>query len=484
MMHIDLTSKRAQLALRFFTYGVMTLATALLTVVAVFYAMGYRFNQNDLTFTQGGLIQFRTAPEGAQVVIDGKLQNYTTPGRANLGSGTHTVEMRLAGYRSWQKTVTLAPGQLLWLNYTRLLPDSITTSNVATLDSAISAMTSPDHKWMLVQQKPDQPLFKLVDFNDPKKPVVTDLSIPEAQLTKKDGAYGQFSIKEWDLSSRYILVDHANKDTHELLRLDRAHAANAVNVSRMFSLTIAEAHFVGSNANLLYAKTDTVLRSLDIGSSSASAALITGIGQFVVYGNDAVAYVATHDVAGGGTQQVAGIYTQGKEVASHTFAADAAIKIAYSEYTHHAYLVIDAGDGTAKILRDPTSTTKDNAEVAQVKLDKPIQWMKFSASGRMLVVGNGNDVATYDLELDKLSAWTISGAPLTQPLQWLDDYYLWTDAGGTLRIFEYDSVNDREITSVASGINASLSAEGAYLYSFGKSASGAIELQSSKLVND
>src|SRR5262249_48758655 len=105
MWHIDLASKRARLALRFFTYGVMTLATILLTTLAVFYAMGYRFNQNDLTFEQGGLIQFRSAPEGAQVYIDGALQGFTTPGRANLGAGTHTVSMQLKGYRSWQKTV-------------------------------------------------------------------------------------------------------------------------------------------------------------------------------------------------------------------------------------------------------------------------------------------------------------------------------------------------------------------------------------------
>ena len=480
-MHIDLTSKRARLALRFFTYGVMTLATAVLTVVAVFYAMGYRFNQNDLTFTQGGLIQFRSAPEGAQIVIDGQLQNYTTPGRANLGAGSHTIEMKLNGYRSWQKTVVLTPGQLLWLNYTRLLPNSITTANLLSIDSVVNALASPDHKWMLVQQKADQPLFKLIDMSDPKKPVATDLDIPESQLTKKDGTFGQFSIKEWDLNSRYILVDHANKDTHEILRLDRERAASAVNVSRLFGLNIAEAHFVGSNANLLYAKTDTVLRSLDIGSSSASAALVSGIQQFVVYGNDAVAFTATRE-ANGGTQQVAGIYAQGKEVIARTFSSAVKIQITYSEYTHHSYLAIDAGDGVVKILRDPTSTTKDNTEVADINLGKPVSWMKFSGSGRMLAVGNGNAVSTYDLDLDKLSAWTVSGTAITQPLQWLDDYYLWTDAGGTFRMFEYDSANDREITSVTSGLAASLSADGAYLFSFEKSPSGAVELQASQLV--
>ena len=483
MFHIDLSSKRARLALRFFTYGVMTLATIFLTILAVFYAMGYRFNQNDLSFEQGGLMQFRSTPPGAQVVINDKTQSFTTPGRLNMGTGTHTIKMQLNGYRSWQKTVSLAPGQLLWLNYARLFPETITTSNITSFEGVVNAVASPDRKWMLVQPKADQPVFSLVDMNDPKKLVVSDLTIPEAQLTKKDGAFGQFAIKEWDLNSRYLLVEHTNKDMREIVRLDRQRAAGAVNVSRLFSLNISEAHFAGGNANLLYAKTDTVVRSLDVGANTASTVLIAGVEQFTVYGDDTVAFVATRDGATAGSKQrVAGIYTQGKETIARTFAADVKVTIAYSEYTRHAYLAINTGDGTVRILRDPTATTEDNAEIAEFTSARTPEWMKFSSSGRMLVVGNGNDITSYDLELDTRAAWKVAGAETKQPLNWLDDYYLWTDAGGALRVFEYDNTNEREIVKVAEGIGASLSYDGAFLYSFIKNASGGYDLQSSQLV--
>jgi hypothetical protein len=461
----------------------MTLATIVLTVLAVFYAMGYRFNQTDLSFEQGGLLQFRSSPVGAQVAVNGKVQSFTTPGRINFNAGTHTVEMQLAGYHSWRKTVSLAPGQLLWLNYTRLIPESITTTKMASFDGVVAAMASPDRKWMVVQVAANQPLFKLVDFNDPKKPVVTDLTIPADQLTKKEGGYGQFVIKEWDLNSRYLLVEHSNKDAREILRLDRQRAASAVNVSRLFSLNIAEAHFAGGNANVLYAKTDAVLRSLDIGANTASAALIAGIEQFMVYGSDTIAFVASRDGTTAGTKQrVAGLYVQGKETIARTFAADAKVTIAYSEYTRHAYLAVHSGDGRIVILRDPTATTKDNAEVAAFSVPKEAQWLKFSSSGRMIVAGNGNDVANYDLELDTLTAWKVSGPALTQPLSWLDDYYLWTDAGANLRVFEFDNNNDHYITPVIEGPMASLSQDGSYLYSFIKDANGAFSLQGSQLI--
>lgn len=487
MIHIDLSSKRARLALRFFTYGVMTLATILLTIAAVFYAMGYRFNQNDLTFEQGGLIQFRSLPANAQVVVDDKLQDFSTPGRANLGAGTHTIKMQLNGYRTWQKTVTLGAGQLLWLDYTRLLPDTITTREAATLNDATDALASPDHKWMVVHNKVDQPNFQLADLNDPKKPVLTDLTVPDAQLIKDGDSYGTFKVVEWDLSSRYMLLEHTVKDTHEYLRLDRQHASEAVNVSRLFSLNITEAHFAGSNPNILYAKTDNVLRSVDIGANSASAVLISGIEQFTVYGNDTIAFVATRNTTEGNDatkQRIAGIYVNGKETVARTYAAGVAVSVAYSEYTRHAYLAITAGDGKVTILRDPTAVTKENTQVATIDLGKPITWLKFSSNGRMLALGNGSNVATYDLELDKTTAFTVSGAELTAPLQWLDDYYLWTDAGGSLRIFEYDNTNGRDITTVQAGLTASLSQDGAYLYSFAKNGAGQFGLQSSQLIKN
>src|SRR5690606_25865776 len=107
MKKIDLSSKRAKLAIRFFTYGIMTLSTIVLTVVLIFVALGYRFDQRDLTFDQGGLVQFRSAPEGAAITIDGQRQSIKTPEKANLDAGQHTFGMDLTGYRPWQKTVSL-----------------------------------------------------------------------------------------------------------------------------------------------------------------------------------------------------------------------------------------------------------------------------------------------------------------------------------------------------------------------------------------
>lgn len=484
MLRINLSSKRAKLALRFFTYGVMTIATVVLTVLAVFYAMGYRFNQSLLTFEQGGLMQFRSLPAGARVLIDGKNKNLSTPARANLSAGTHTVEMQLNGYSQWRKIVELVPGQLLWLDYARLLPETITTTLVKDFTSMEGALTSPDRKWMLLQEKTNQPMLTLADLSDEAKPQFAQLSLPDEALTKKDGHIGKLALIEWDTGSRYVVIEHTLDGMQEFLRFDRSHPAETVNISRLFRLNVTKAHFAGNNPNVLYAKTDDVLRRLDIGQSSASAALITGLRQFSVHGGDTVAFTALRETTPGVTQQYIGVYLRDKEVIARTLPADLPLQIAYNEYAHHGYLAFTTGDSLVEVLRDP-STIKDAPVVAQFDLGKPVAWLGFNANGRMLAAGNQNNFTVYDLELDKISINTFEGAPVTRPLNWLDDYYVWSDAGDRLRIAEFDGANGREIAAVHSGLSLCLSPNGKRLFSFVKDRQGeTVRMQVSKLIID
>jgi hypothetical protein len=482
-------TKRAQLALRFFTYGIMTLATVVLTALAIFYAMGYRLNQDSLVFEQGGLVQFRSTPEGAAVAVDGIIQNFKTPGRVNVPSGVHTITMKLDGYREWRRTVTVAPGQLLWLNYTRLFPDSITTVPLKTFTSLSSTLASPDRRWMLFQEKADAPTLTIADFANEKDPSYNTITLPDGKLAKAaDGKYGSFGLTEWDLGSRYFIVHQQTPaGGHEWLRVDRTKPEDTVNISQLFKLNIADAHFAGNNPNIMYVLTDGTLRRLDIGSSSASAALVNDVQQFNVYGDDTVSFVAKrrsnpNDAAS--LQQAVGIYKAGKETVVQTYALDAPIKIAYGQYDSHAFLAIHKGNGVVQVLRDPTGS--DSSEFATFALDnKQAEWLKMSNNGRMIVAGAGNSIVTFDIELNRPyeSQLAFIGQNNVRPMQWLDDYYLWSDSGDKLNLVEFDGQNDREITTVAPGFGVSLSQNNKVLFSIGKNAqTGAYFLQSSQIV--
>src|SRR5687767_387208 len=144
MIKIDFSSKKVQLAIRYFTYGVMALATILLSFLAILYALGYRFNK-DFSFEQGGIAQFRTIPSGAMVFANDVRQE-NTPSRAYLSPGSHKISMHIEGYQHWNRQVSLSPGQLLWLDYVRFVPSNVKTTVVREFPSIINSLPSPDNR--------------------------------------------------------------------------------------------------------------------------------------------------------------------------------------------------------------------------------------------------------------------------------------------------------------------------------------------------
>lgn len=483
MVHIDFSSKRAQLALRFFTYGVMTLATIVLTIIVVLVSLGYRLESN-FSFSQGGLVQFHSSPNGADVTIDGKKQNFRTPNKANLTAGVHTVRMSLAGYRDWQKTIELAPGELLWLNYTLFIPKMVSTTTIHEFDRVANALPSPDHHWLLLQTGNDQPEFTLVDFSNEKKPVYASVQLPDNLFTKKDNKIGTLTFEEWDLGSRYVLIRHQNGDVHEVIRFDRSKPDESVNLTRVFSLNIIDAHFSASNPNTIFAKTDDVLRRLDLGTTSVSAALVTNLKQFVVYGEDSIAFTNEQEKSTDNPalkQQVLGVYRHGKVSPIRTLPVDQQPRIAYTEYDNHSYLAIgSAADPTVDILRDPSlSGSKDNEVFARLDLGVPVESLSFSNNGRILLAQHGAAFAAYDLEVARSYSAHLAS---DNSLHWLDNFHLWGDSSGRLTVTDFDGQNSNDVTAFDAALSTMPSSDGTLLFSFSKNQnSGKYLLQASKL---
>lgn len=75
------------------------------TVVAVFYARGYRFNPEDPNFLQGtGVLVLTSRPDGARVYINDELRTATN-NTINLSPGTYEVRIEEDGYFPWKKTI-------------------------------------------------------------------------------------------------------------------------------------------------------------------------------------------------------------------------------------------------------------------------------------------------------------------------------------------------------------------------------------------
>lgn len=481
MIHIDWSSKRVRLAVRFFSYGAMTVVTISLTTVLVFIAMGYRL-ETGFKFAQGGLVQFNSFPTGANVTIDGHWQNFRTPGSANLTAGNHTVSVLSQGYDTWSKRVSLAAGQLLWLSYVRLIPQHLTTNTVQSFDGVAALLPSPDKHWLLVQASENVPDFTLVDISNPQHPVSTLLHVPDAVLTKStDNQYGTLKALEWDSGSQNLLLRQTIAGQSDYIWLDRAHPDQAINVSRQFGFTIDEAHFSDTDAATLFVTTGTMLRKLNVNSGSASEVLASGVSQFMVANDNQVAFVARSTQENAPVQEV-GIWHDNTIAIIRRLDAAEPIVLSYVHYENRAYLALAVDSVGVDILRDPLSNTTQTPAAVYVTLASQgaTQQLLASPGSRMILARQGNHVAVFDLETAQKYQYTQNDAG--QPLQWLDDFYLYTNANGSLGINEFDGANPHTLAAVQANVSASLSEDGKYLFSIGKNTAGKTVLQVSQLV--
>lgn len=476
-MQNPLNSKRKQAFLRVLSYVAMTTAVIVISLICILLILGYRFDARQGTIEQGGLFQFRSFPSNALITLNGERLGFRTPGKLNVAAGQHTVTMTLDGYQEWRKTTNIKAGELRWLNYARMIPTSITTTPVQTYGSMTSALPSPDRRWFALLTDAAQPTVTIYDIRNPEQPLASDLTIPADIVTPAEGLEHRYQLEEWDFGARYMLVKHTFGENTEYIKVDRTSAEQSTNITKTFNLPFSDIHFSGTSGNVYFAQNGSDLRRIDLVARAVSQPLVTNIDSFVLYKADVIAFIATRN-----DQRVVGVYDDDKESIVRTYDAGAPVAIDISSYFDNEYLAV--GNGTSlEIIKDPLEN-QDRAgrSFASFTASQPIGWVEFASSGRFAIAGNGTNIATYDIETDEQFTSQFPGSQdAATPLKWLDDFYLYSTANGQLTIREFDGMNSHDIAAVAPGFSTTLSENGEYLFSIGKSGDSFV-LQSSKMV--
>ena len=469
-------SKRKRQAILFFSYGFMTLATIVITVVCLLLVLGYQFNIRAGKLEQGGLLQFRSIPAGATVTVDDVTQGFVTPGKLEVSAGIHTVEMSKAKYQTWQKSVRIPAGQLRWLDYTRLVPSKIVTTTIRPAEGVIAALPTPDKTTMVALTAQSPRSLELYDIRDTTKVGVKTLVITDSLLTLQPDQPSGLSLIEWDRDSRYLLLAHVSGANTEYLRIDRTASDGAVrNISKEFNLPFRGMHFSGNNANVLYAMTDRDIRRVDMAATSVSRPLVSDVESYSIYGDSTLAYVATRSES-----KIAGIYSGDKETIVRRFASTEPVMVDVAEYFHHRYVVV-VSRSMVRVVIDPSGTTASTKDFVSYTLPYEAAWLGFSDNGRMIVAGNGRAFTSYDLETRDVTQVNPAEAGTVARPAWLDNYYLIDNPTGTIRLYEYDGTNSHSITAANSELPVFLSSNGTYLFSFGTQENKTV-LQSTQMI--
>lgn len=475
-MHQHSISPRRRKLVLFFTYGVMTAAVIAISTICLLLVLGYRFDFGARTVEQGGLLQFRSVPEGAKIVLNNQELSFVTPGKRNVDVGTHEVRMKRDGYREWAKTVTVKAGELRWLNYARLIPQNLTTTTVQEFPTLADEKPSPDRKWIALLPAADKPELTIVDIR-PTKPVSATFVLPSGSYTNVEGQPHVFSIVEWDFGSRFLLLKHVVADKTEFIKIDRTNAAATQNLTTLFSVALSDVHFSGTSGNIFYGLETTNLRKLDSGAGTITQPLIKDVTRFTLYKTDTVAFT-THT----GRTVGAGVYVNQKAYIVRTYDDTVPVLAEVTSYFSKNYLAVSRGT-QVEIIKEPELSKGNSAATPKTSLPAGVQWLRFGTSGRFTVAGNGTQYVLYDIETAEKFTVNLPGtaADTSKPLQWLDDYSLVSSADKDLRITDFDGGNQQVIVDAEPGFAVSLNDDGKLLYSVARTQSGSFILQATKL---
>ncbi|HET6747416.1 MAG TPA: PEGA domain-containing protein [Candidatus Saccharimonadales bacterium] len=480
-------SKRKQLIQRVIIYTIMSLAVVGLVVALLFVVQGYQFNRTDGQIEQGGLVQFDSVPGGANVTIDGVGLGSPTATKSTLNAGSHLFTMNKNGYKQWQKTVNLAPGAVLWLNYARLIPSELKKENVASFSTVTSSVASPNEKLIAAKEDPSVPAFYLIDISGAETKQ-KELVFPQGSFTPPvAGKSQQFILDGWDPSSRFVLIRHVVNDTIEWLVADTQDISHTKNITALLNISISKVVFSNADSNIVYAQTDTDVRKVDINGATMSRPLVSNVAEFSLFDRSTILYTTHLDQSGART---VGYYEDGAEkprtIKSFTDNGQIPLHIAFGKYFNEPYLAIAHGDSVEILRGSLPDDEKDTAKLTRettVTIPGGAQYLDIRTSGRFVIAQQNADVYVYDNELKQLSKTMLKGeGPVSSNVAWLDNYMLWSNRDGLLRFYEFDGANQSDIMPVANLSMVTLSSDDTYVYAFTAGESGNVQLTRARLV--
>lgn len=481
--------RRRKLKLRFFAYGVMTIATITLATLSIFYVLGYRLD-DSFDVARGALVKFDSRPRGANVTVDGTVLD-TTAYQANLAAGEHTVSYSLKGYQGWQKTITLKPGEVRWLNYARLLPTSITTSSIEQLSGIQQAKASPDRQWYLLHQQADRPTFTLVDVRDEEAIESDAIGLPPESYGGTRGEVpGTFAIDSWSNDSDFFLVKHtAVNGTVSFIRVPRADPQESVNLTQLFNLNLKKVIFASNTAGTFYATdANQTLYRLDINNPDETIVIGKRVSAFDDLSASKLAFVSpaklSQEAAALGTkknnQSSVKIWQREGEEATEIYPVPSKPRtsLAYHQYFNREYIGVVSGNNVT-VIEAPLESSRKT--VLSDTLQFTPSYSSISPGNRFLLVQNGKKAYVYDIELDQSFPFDVPGQK--RSLQWLDDHHLAYTGGGSLRLKEFDGTNTQLVTSVRGQHDVLIGASNGVLLSIGTDTGGPA-VQRSFLLNE
>ena len=465
---------RKQLIQRFIVYTLMSLSVVVIVVLLMLAVLGYSFKDNNLE--QGGLLKFGSVPVNATVTLDQVQLNSRTPSQVTADARSHAVTISRNGYHSWHKTIDLKAGMVGWLTYARLVPTDPKVEKIRATPLLASMVTSPDRKWIVMVEDETKPAVVIANIQNDE--VAYDpLALPATSFTPPaEGKPSSFKVDSWSPNSRYILLRHIyDVGKMEWILVDREDETRTKNISARLGFTSDKVIFAANDGRTALAVTEDAVRRLNLSDETISRPLVANVQEFSVFNEHTILYTTKVDPVT--KLRTVGYLADGMEAPQllKDFPDDGQpIHIAMADYFGKRHVAVSHGASVEVLSGELPRLTNKGTLKTVTAYAAPSAINKLSFSGnRMIVAETGSHFTVRDLELDKTDSTAIKDLTNpARPLRWIDSYITWYDAGGVLRLYEFDGANQQNVMPVAEGFDVAVSPNQKFLYAIGHDAAG------------
>lgn len=468
--------------------------------ILVFMIQGWTFSGNGAQ--QSGLVQFGSYPLNAVVEIGQRTLFGTTNTKATVLPGEYEFKIWKEGYETWYKKTEVSAGQLLWLNYARLVPKQKNEKIFDNLSGVVKqAAVSPNSQRIVMvnSDESNNPTFQTVDirndepvfrnlpidvelFYRPALPEVdsdavqTELEIQEARLSLdlEFNLASQIQIHAISKNSNYMILKQVHEDGVNWLLIDIERPERSQNLTRTFGVNFDQLEISSDDASRILVRTGSTIRQLNTQDGNISAVLVSDVTDLKVFEDQAVGFVQTQkadDKFSVGIMALAGGNQTPVIVARNLIGPDIQIGRYFNENYLHIY------DEQELMIYKSSSWPVRGSNFQLVKMietDFKADFIQLNDEQRFVILSNDSQILIHDLELDldyQVARDKSSDAEknAAKPTAWLDEYVMYGfNSDNQLVIKDFDGLNKHALMEADSSLPALLNNSGKYIYAFRK----------------
>lgn len=449
MDFLDPKAKRNHLIRLFVGYGLMGILILMGTAILVYQAYGFDVDRKTGQVIQNGLVFVDSAPDGASISFNGKVQKDRTNSRFALPSADYDLVIKKDGYRDWQRKFTLDGGEVERFYYPMLVPSNLSHRNVQTLTAAPTFTTqSPDRRWLIMNQGSSLTSFTEFDLNsldDNDKPKTRQFQLPSTLFSASADAH-TVELVEWSNDNKHFLVKHTFTGGVEYLTISRDQPDQSFNVNRLLgqnptTITLRDKKF---DQWYLYTTEGGVLLSANI--DKVITPVLTGVTAYKTHDEKIILYSqAAND---GATQRVS--MTDGKDTYVIKDVAAGTVLLDIAKYDSEWYYAIGSdAEKKTYIYRNPITVLqkRDGTKPTPrsiLKATGTMTQLSFSQNTRFIATQSGQHFEVFDAEYNQIYRYEINNAfDAGTKVTWMDGSRLVGRNAGRIFSFDFDGSNQQ-----------------------------------------